>query len=96
MTGVQTCALPISMKNRTDVVQAQAALRVSEANLSLQKAFSMPNIDAGGIYNPQNSIPYGGIYVTIPLPVFDRNQGEIQKSKVAKTSSLFSYKIIVF
>ncbi|MBC7390359.1 MAG: TolC family protein [Opitutaceae bacterium] len=76
-----------SMRNRTDVVQALAALRVSEANLSLQKAFSMPNIEAGGIYNPQNSIPYGGIFITVPLPFFDRNQGEIQKSKVVKTQA---------
>ncbi len=85
--------LQASMRNRTDVVQAQAAVRVSEANLSLQKAFAMPNIEAGGIYNPQNAIPYGGLFITIPLPVFDRNQGEIQKSKVMKTQAQINLEI---
>jgi cobalt-zinc-cadmium efflux system outer membrane protein len=39
------------------------------------------------IYNPQNKIPYLGVYGTIQIPIFSRNQGEIQKSKLLQAQA---------
>ena len=40
-----------------------------------------PVPELGMIWNPQNTIPYLGFFGTIKVPLFDRNQGEIEKSK---------------
>ncbi|OYU82725.1 MAG: transporter [Flavobacterium sp. BFFFF2] len=71
-----------SLQNRSDIKTQQTAVEVSEANGKLQKAMAYPIPELGMIYNPQNGIPYLGFYGTIALPVFSRNQGEIQKAKL--------------
>ncbi len=65
--------------NRTDVLASKSTIKVADANINLQKALAIPQPELGVIYNPQNTIPYFGIYGTIELPFFSRNQGEIQK-----------------
>ena len=73
-----------TLLNRTDIVVSKTSIKVAEANINLQKALSKPQPELGIIYNPQNSVPYVGIYGTIDLPFFARNQGEIQKSVIIK------------
>jgi cobalt-zinc-cadmium efflux system outer membrane protein len=77
-----------ALQNRSDIRYARGLLRISESNIKLQKSFSYPQPEAGFIYNPQNSILYLGVYATLPIPAFDRNQGEIQKSKILKQQSV--------
>jgi cobalt-zinc-cadmium efflux system outer membrane protein len=67
---------------RTDLALAQSQVQLNEANLRLQKALALPQPEAGFIINPQNNQRYGGWYLTMPLPVFNRNQGEIQRAQV--------------
>ncbi|GAB3909501.1 TolC family protein [Larkinella knui] len=67
---------------RTDVRFAEQAVEVAAQNTRLQEALRAPQPEVGAIYNPQNSIPYIGFYGTLPLPFFNKNQGEIQKAKV--------------
>ncbi|TAD99235.1 MAG: TolC family protein [Bacteroidetes bacterium] len=73
-----------AFQNRNDYQALVAAQKVSESNIKLQKSLAFPKPEVGIIYNPQNSVPYLGFYATLPLPVFDRNQGEIQKAKIEK------------
>ena len=68
--------------NRTDVQAAQANQEVAQRNVDLQQVLARPRNEAGLIWNPQNSIPYAGVFLTLELPVYSRNQGEIQKSRV--------------
>ncbi|MCW5924509.1 MAG: TolC family protein [Saprospiraceae bacterium] len=69
---------------RSDVQAGRALLDLSESNLRLQKSLAVPQPEVGFIWNPQNTLPYFGIYATMDLPLFNRNQGEIQKSNVLK------------
>ncbi|WP_343604109.1 TolC family protein [Fluviicola sp.] len=69
-----------SLQNRSDIQAAKSLLDVSESNIKLQKSLAVPQPELGVIYNPQNTIQYFGIYATIDLPFFNRNQGEIKKS----------------
>lgn len=71
-------------KERTDLKLAVSQVAASESNIKLQKSMAIPQPQAGLIYNPQNTVPYAGIFVTIDLPFFDRNQGEIKKSQYLK------------
>lgn len=73
-----------ALRYRTDLLAAQTGLPVAAADLRLQQALAKPNIEAGLIYNPQNTVPYMGLYANIPLPVYDRNQGNIQKAVIRK------------
>lgn len=85
-----------SLLDRTDILVSKTTIKVAEANINLQKALATPQPELGFIYNPQNSIPYLGIYGTIDLPFFNRNQGEIQKSKILKLQAEQDLKRIRF
>jgi cobalt-zinc-cadmium efflux system outer membrane protein len=74
--------LQLASGNRTDVQAAQANLEVARRNVDLQQVLARPRNEAGFIWNPQNAVPYAGIFLTLELPVYSRNQGEIQKSRV--------------
>ena len=74
--------LDYSLNNRADIQEANAALSLHESNSKLQRSLAIPQPILGGIWNPQNTIPYLGFYGTIDIPVFYRNQGEILKSDV--------------
>ncbi|SEO18496.1 outer membrane protein, cobalt-zinc-cadmium efflux system [Flavobacterium sp. CF108] len=69
---------------RSDVLTAKSIIETSNANIKLQKSLAYPQPELGVIYNPQNMIPYVGVYGTIELPFFSRNQGEIKKSNYIK------------
>ncbi len=76
--------IQIAFRNRPDLLSLVAAENASEANIKLQESLAFPQPELGFIYNPQNTMPYFGIYATIELPFFSRNQGEIQKAKVQR------------
>lgn len=69
---------------RTDIVAAKSLIDVSNSNIKLQKSLAYPQPEIGLIWNPQNGVHYMGVYATIDLPFFNRNQGEIRKAQVQK------------
>jgi cobalt-zinc-cadmium efflux system outer membrane protein len=69
---------------RSDVLATKSIIDVANTNIKLQKSLAYPQPELGVIYNPQNKIPYVGLYGTIELPFFSRNQGEIKKSNYIK------------
>jgi cobalt-zinc-cadmium efflux system outer membrane protein len=73
--------------NRTDLQVLKTVAETADVNIRLQKSLALPQPELGFIYNPQNTIPYFGIFATIDLPVFSRNQGEIQKSRIIKSQT---------
>lgn len=73
-----------SLQNRSDILTAKSFIDVSNSNIKLQKSLAFPQPELGFFYNPQNAVPYWGIYAAIDLPFFNRNQGEIKKSHLLK------------
>lgn len=73
-----------SLQNRSDILTAKSFIDVSNSNIKLQKSLAFPQPELGFFYNPQNAVPYWGIYAAIVLPFFNRNQGEIKKSHLLK------------
>ncbi len=72
----------LASTSRTDVRVAEANLEAARRNIDLQQVLAKPRNEAGLIWNPQNSVPYAGVFLTLELPVYSRNQGEIQKARV--------------
>lgn len=73
-----------ALNHRADLVSAQTAIQVFNSNIKLQHSMAWPIPEIGAIWNPQNTIPYLGFFGTIRVPLFDRNQGERQKSQVLR------------
>jgi cobalt-zinc-cadmium efflux system outer membrane protein len=71
----------MAMEQRSDVKAAKLAVTLAQTNIKYQKSMAWPQPELGMIWNPQNTIPYMGFFGTIKVPLFDRNQGEIEKSK---------------
>ena len=70
------------VERRPDFRIADAQVRYEEENLALQKALSVPDVTVGGRYSRAGSyIPdYYALTVSIDLPIFNRNQGNIEAS----------------
>ncbi|WP_316739364.1 TolC family protein [Pedobacter aquatilis] len=71
--------------NRPDLKLAKTDLQFNEANLSLQKAMAIPDVELALSYDYKGNFPekYTGIGIKIPIPLFNRNQGEIKKAKLS-------------
>lgn len=71
-----------AISNRPDVLISKMESTNANTNLLLQKATAIPHPEVGISYSTQNKVPYVGAYVAIPIPISDRNQGEIAKASV--------------
>ncbi len=75
--------LNLALDNRKEILLSKNMAEKAKIDVSLQKAISKPQPEVGFNYSPQNKVPYLGLFVAIPLPVSDRNQGEIARAKIA-------------
>jgi cobalt-zinc-cadmium efflux system outer membrane protein len=61
-------------------------------NLALQKAMAVPDITIGSTYDQHSSYAnnYVGLEISLPLPLFNRNQGNIKNAKLAAQSQEYT------
>jgi cobalt-zinc-cadmium efflux system outer membrane protein len=74
-----------AQQNRSDCLAAQQNIKVANASVELEKANSIPDLTLGiemENYAPTYSDPLVGISAAIPLPIYDRKQGVIQKARI--------------
>lgn len=76
-------ALEIARANRPDLRAAEATTRQEQQNLRVQKALAVPDLTIGGIYDFNGAVGknYTGLTVGVPLPLFNRNQGNIRSAE---------------
>lgn len=79
--------------NRVDLKSAQTAITYAQQNLRLQKANAIPDVQLSLVYDLKGSYPeqYTGIGISMPIPLFNRNQGEIKKAKIAIEAQQTAY-----
>ncbi len=85
----------IALAERPDVAAFRLGVSMAEASVKLAKANAFS--DVYGLWQPytfQNNAPFGlrsqvswAIGVTVPLPVYNRNQGGIERAKINVTQS---------
>ena len=71
-------------QNRKDLLALQRQLKSAEYNTSLAKAYRIPDVTVGAEYErfgPDRE-PGFGLGVSLPIPIFNRNQAEIAKRSV--------------
>ena len=80
--------------NRPDVRLARTNQSFNQHNLAYQKSLAYPDINAGVEYDKLNSyVPnYWGLAIGLPLPLWNRNTGNIQAAKLSVEQSAASFR----
>ncbi len=68
------------LAKRSDLILAEQAKQTAQAQVSFQESLQYTQPTLGAILNPQNGVFYGGFFLTVPLMVNDKNQGNRQKA----------------
>jgi cobalt-zinc-cadmium efflux system outer membrane protein len=76
-----------ALQNRPDYRAAQQGVTAATSQYQLQKAIGKPDVTVQGNYSHVNGINAANFYSSIPLPIFNRNQGEIARTRIAITQS---------
>jgi outer membrane protein, heavy metal efflux system len=72
-----------ALQNRPDLRAAQQGVTAANSQLVLQKANGKQDVAVQGNYSHVNAINAATFYASIPLPIFNRNQGEIARARYA-------------
>lgn len=72
-----------AMTNRPDYLSNQYQLSSATHNLAYQKALAVPDVTLGVSYDQNSSYAphYYGLQVGFPIPLFNRNQGNIKSAQ---------------
>lgn len=76
-----------ALQNRPDLRAAQQGVTAAESQYQLQRANGKVDVTVQGNYSHVNGINAATFYASVPLPVFNRNQGEIARTKFAITQA---------
>jgi cobalt-zinc-cadmium efflux system outer membrane protein len=79
---------------RADYRLNQFTLQQNQDNLILQKALAKPDVNIGASYDQNSSYAphYVGLQISVPLPLFNRNQGNIKSAQLAAQGQEFIVK----
>ena len=72
-----------AVQNRPDLRAAQQSVTAAKSQYGLAKANGKQDVTVSANYSHVNAISAVTFSVSIPLPIFDRNQGEIARTRVA-------------
>lgn len=77
---------------RGDYLSNKYLLDQNVHNLALQKAMAVPDITIGSTYDQHSSYAnnYVGLEISLPLPIFNRNQGNIKNAKLLAQSQEYT------
>jgi cobalt-zinc-cadmium efflux system outer membrane protein len=76
-----------ALQNRPDLRAAVQGVTAANSAYVLAKADGKPDLTVQGNYSHVNGINAATVYASIPLPIFNRNQGEIARTKSVITMS---------
>jgi cobalt-zinc-cadmium efflux system outer membrane protein len=76
-----------ALQNRPDLRAAQQGVIAATSQYELQKAIGKQDVTVQGNYSHVNGINAASFYGSIPLAIFNRNQGEIARTRFAITQA---------
>ena len=76
-----------ALQNRPDYRAAQQGVTAASSQYDLQKAIGKQDVTVQGNYSHVNGINTATVYGSVPLPIFNRNQGEIARTRFAITQA---------
>jgi cobalt-zinc-cadmium efflux system outer membrane protein len=79
-----------ALAERPDYRAAQQSLRLAEANVKLAEATGTTDPTLAGEYDRSGTFSSAGFDISIPLRIFDRNQGEKERTRYEAQSTRFA------
>ncbi|HZU09900.1 MAG TPA: TolC family protein [Pseudacidobacterium sp.] len=79
-----------ALQARPDYLAAEQSVRLADANVKLADAMGTTDPTIGGEYERVGTYNSAGFQISIPLRIFDRNQGEKQRTRYEAQSSRFA------
>jgi outer membrane protein, heavy metal efflux system len=76
-----------AIQNRPDLRAAQQGITAARSQYEVQKTIAKPDVTVQGNYSHVNAINAVTFYGSIPLPIFNRNQGQIEHARIAITQA---------
>lgn len=76
-----------ALKNRPDLLAARQGVRAAESQYTLAKANGKVDVTGALTYSHVADQNLLGVTVSLPLQIFDRNQGEIARTRYAMTAA---------
>jgi cobalt-zinc-cadmium efflux system outer membrane protein len=76
-----------ALKSRPDLLAATEGVHAAQSQINLAKANGKVDLTATGTFTHVSDESLVGAAFSIPLPFFDRNQGEIARTRFAKTQA---------
>jgi cobalt-zinc-cadmium efflux system outer membrane protein len=77
----------LALRSRPDLIAAQQGVVAARSQLALAQANGKRDLNASFSYTHTAGISSGAFFFNIDLPIFDRNQGEIARTRYAITES---------
>ncbi|MCZ6547751.1 MAG: TolC family protein, partial [Deltaproteobacteria bacterium] len=85
--------LESALRNRPDLAAQDAERRAAEAEVNLTRAERIPNLEFSVFYSrEEGNFNIFGAGVSIPLPFFDRRQGELEQALARKSIADIEYR----
>lgn len=83
--------LKTALERRPDLAASERERRVTETEELLTRAERIPNIKVGAFYEKDDKDNIVGGKISIPLPFFDRKQGELREALARKSIANLNY-----
>ena len=85
ITSIPFIELNNRLAERPDLKMARTNIQASRANVSLQKSLAFPEVSLKGSYDRAGNFcdNYFAIGLSISIPVFNRNQGNIKSARLS-------------
>jgi cobalt-zinc-cadmium efflux system outer membrane protein len=77
----------MALRERPDVRAAQLGVTASQSQFALAKANGKQDLGTTFTYNHLGGVNTGSLFFNMQIPIFDRNQGEIARTRYAITQS---------
>ncbi len=77
----------MALRNRPDVRAAQLGITAAQSQLTLAQANGKKDLGTTFTYNHLGGVNTGSLFFNMEIPLFNRNQGEIARTRYAITQS---------
>jgi outer membrane protein, heavy metal efflux system len=73
----------LALRQRPDLRAAQQGVTAAQSQYEVQKSIAKQDLTAGADYSHTSGLSSVSLFFSIPLPIFNRNQGEIARTRYA-------------
>ena len=80
----------LGLRERPDYRAAELGINAAQSQLNLAKANGKQDLDVSFLFSHVSAASSASLFYTIPMPVFNRNQGEIARTRFALEQSHFT------